>query len=268
MKKLDLNAAAEEFDMISDEMHLFYNTETGEFDFYNEYLGSDGEDPERFEEDCWVAAPSQRDIGEYGMMSDFADTVTDPRKNELLCVALEGRGAFRRFKDTLQRVGLTERWYAFRRAAYMEVARAWCEENEIPYDSSTAPVPISAQGVQMEPAAMCHVTVRTAILQETVDFYQWLLGLPIASRLSATDCEIVFLGESETKLELIGDGKAGMVHADGLTVGFAVDDLDEKLAMLDSRRIPHSGIISPSPNVRFAFFNDLNGCGIQLLEEI
>jgi len=47
-----------------------------------------------------------------------------------------------------------------------------------------------------------------------------------------------------------------------------VDDLDEKLAMLDSREIPHSHVISPGPNVRFAFFNDFNGCGIQLVEEI
>ena len=122
--------------------------------------------------------------------------------------------------------------------------------------------------VQMEPAIMCHVTVRTAKLQETVEFYQWLLGLPISRRLSAPDCEIVFLGENETKLELIGDNKAEPVQANGLTIGFAVDDLDEKLAMLDGGKIPHSEIISPSPDVRFAFFNDLNGCGIQLLDEI
>jgi len=109
MKKVDLNAAAEEFEMISDETHLFYNTETGEFDFFSDFMESEDADTEKFEKDCWVAAPSQRDIGEYDMMSDFTDTVTDPRKNELLSVALEGKGAFRRFKDTLQRVGLTER---------------------------------------------------------------------------------------------------------------------------------------------------------------
>jgi len=124
----------------------------------------------------------------------------------------------------------------------------------------------AAEEFDRKPALLCHVTVRTAKLLETVAFYQWLLGLPVSSRLSMPDCEIVFLGKNETKLELIGDDKAGMVSADGLTVGFAVDDLDEKLAMLDSRSIPHSDILSPSPDVRFAFFNDLNGCGIQLLE--
>jgi hypothetical protein len=65
---------------------------------------------------------------------------------------------------------------------------------------------------------------------------------------------------------LIGDEKAEKISANGLTVGFAVEDLDEKIAMLDSRRVPHSGVISPVPDVRFVFFTDLNGCGIQLLE--
>ena len=267
MKKLDLNAAADEFDMISDDTHLFYNMETGEFDFFADFMESEDADAEKFEEDCWVAAPSQRDINEYDMMSDFADTVTDRRKNELLCVALEGKGAFRRFKDTLHRVGLIEQWYAFRRAAYVELAREWCEENEIPYDSDMVPAPKSALGAQAEPAKLCHITVHTAKLQETVEFYQWLLGLPISRQFKTAAGEIVFLGESETKLELIGDKKAEPVGADGLAIGFAVDDLDDKLAMLDSRGIPHSDIISPALNVRFAFFNDLNGFGIQLLEE-
>jgi len=267
MKKLDLNAAADEFDMISDDMHLFYNTETGEFDFYADFMESGDVDAEKFEEDCWIAAPSQRDIGEYDMMSDFADTVTDPRKNELLCVALEGKGAFRRFKDTLHRVGLTEQWYAFKHDAYVELAREWCEENEIPYDSDTAPAPKSALRAQAEPAMLCHVTVRTVKLQETVEFYQWLLSLPVSRRFKTPVGEIVFLGENETKLELIGDNKAEPISANGLTIGFAVDDLDKKLAMLDSKGIPYSDVISPTPGVRFVFFSDLNGCGIQLLDE-
>ena len=111
-----------------------------------------------------------------------------------------------------------------------------------------------------------HVTVHTARLNETVEFYQWLLELPIARRLGTPEGEIVFLGESETKFELIGDAKAEKINARGLTIGFTVADLDAKLAMLDGRAIPHSPVISPGPGTRFAFFTDLNGCGIQLFE--
>ena len=134
MKKLDLNKAAEEFEMISDEHQLFYNRETDEFDFYIDPIYSGIEDDtEKFEEDCWIAAPSQRELNEYDIMVEFAETVTDLRANELLCLALEGRGAFRRFKDTLHRVDLTNEWYAFKHKAYVGIAREWCVENDIEY---------------------------------------------------------------------------------------------------------------------------------------
>ena len=134
MKKLDIKAVAEEFEMINEEHQLFYNIETGEFASYIDpiYTGLE-EDYERFEEDCWISCPSQRDLREYDIMVDFAESASDPATNELLSVALEGRGAFRRFKDTLHRVGLTDEWYAFKREAYIEIAREWCEENGIEY---------------------------------------------------------------------------------------------------------------------------------------
>jgi predicted enzyme related to lactoylglutathione lyase len=114
---------------------------------------------------------------------------------------------------------------------------------------------------------ICHVTVRTSRLSETLAFYQWLLDLPIASRLQYPDAEIIFLGENETKFELIQDSNAVPVNAKGLTIGFTVNNLAEKLSMLDERKIAHSEIISPGPGIRFAFFTDLNGCSIQLVEE-
>lgn len=112
-----------------------------------------------------------------------------------------------------------------------------------------------------------HITVHTAKLKETVEFYQWLLGLPISRNFSTPMGEIIFLGEGETKFELIEDNKAEKVNAKGLSIGFAVESLEQKLALLAGREIGHSQIISPSPNVRFAFFTDLNGCVIQLCEE-
>lgn len=133
MKKLDLNQAAEEFEMIDAETHLFYNTETGEFDFYSDFMDSNDACAEKFMGNRWIAAPNQRDIDEYDMMTRFAEAVTDSRANELLCVALEGRGAFRRFKETLHRVGKAEEWYAFKREAYIDLAREWCDDNNIPY---------------------------------------------------------------------------------------------------------------------------------------
>ncbi len=113
-----------------------------------------------------------------------------------------------------------------------------------------------------------HVTIRTPLLQQTVDFYQWLLDMPIAKEMhSPMAGRIVFLGNSKASLELIEDENAEPINAPCLSIGVMVDDLDAKLAMLDSRGIPHSGILSPVPQVRFAFFADLNGCHIQLMEQ-
>jgi|LSQX01.3.fsa_nt_gb aminoglycoside 6'-N-acetyltransferase I len=134
---LNLNKVAEEFEMISYETHLYFNKKTGEFEYHSDFMDSDTVDAEMFEEDFRIAAPTPNDIDEYNIMVRFTKTVTEPRINELLCVALEGRGAFRRFKDTLHRVGLVDEWLAFKRDAYIDIARDWCEENGITYLDKT-----------------------------------------------------------------------------------------------------------------------------------
>jgi len=131
--KLDLNKVAGEFDVISSETRLFYNTETGEFDWYNDYMDMEDDDSEKFDDDAWIAAPNQRDLNEYSIMEDFIYTVSDSHKKELLSVAIEGRGAFRRFKDTLHRVDLLNEWYSYKHDAFVELAREWCARNGIDY---------------------------------------------------------------------------------------------------------------------------------------
>lgn len=112
---------------------------------------------------------------------------------------------------------------------------------------------------------ICHITVTTAKLQESVEFYRWLLDLPIAKKITLPDKEIVFLGAGQTKLEFIADSQAKMVDIKDITIGFKVADLDKKLAMLKSKNIPYSEIVQLA-NARFAFFTDINGCNIQLFQ--
>ena len=94
MIKLDLYKATDEFDIISSETSLFYNVKTGEFEWHNEDMEMEDDDFEKYEGDEWIAAPSQWDINEYSIIKDFVNTVPDLHKNELLSVAIEGRGAF------------------------------------------------------------------------------------------------------------------------------------------------------------------------------
>lgn len=68
-------------------------------------------------------------INEYRMMENFIETVTDEMMQSRLYRTIQGRGAFRRFKDMVWGTGWEQKWYDFRDNAYVDIAREWCEEN-------------------------------------------------------------------------------------------------------------------------------------------
>jgi ATP/maltotriose-dependent transcriptional regulator MalT len=71
-------------------------------------------------------------------MAEFAETVGDARLRDRLEVALDGHGAFRRFKNVLlDFLAERERWFAFRDARLRAAAREWLAEQGI--DPTTVP---------------------------------------------------------------------------------------------------------------------------------
>jgi hypothetical protein len=75
---------------------------------------------------------------EYSWMADFVATVDDARLRDRLEVALDGRGAFRRFKNVLLDFPAErERWFAFRGERLRAAALAWLAEQEI--EATTVP---------------------------------------------------------------------------------------------------------------------------------
>ena len=61
-----------------------------------------------------------------GDMKWFISYVDDPEVADRLSIAISGRGAFRRFKDTLSRwPDLMTRWFAFSEDRQRGRARAW-----------------------------------------------------------------------------------------------------------------------------------------------
>ncbi len=69
---------------------------------------------------------------EYRWMEEFAETVGDARLRDRLEVALDGRGAFRRFKNALLDFPAErERWFAFRDERLRAAAREWLVEQGI-----------------------------------------------------------------------------------------------------------------------------------------
>ena len=93
----------------------FLNLVTGEVVFFSEYVGLSDEDEHLLEEiegsSDYVAVERIPSHEAYQWMVDFVDEVVAPADEdtaEKLSIALNGKGAFRRFKDTLHLVN--EQW--------------------------------------------------------------------------------------------------------------------------------------------------------------
>jgi len=84
-------------------------------------------------EDDYLALPTKYDLNEYQIMEEFVLSLKDRRASELLYTSIKGKGAFRRFKDTLHRLQLAEEWYTYRDAALRQVAIDWCESNQVQF---------------------------------------------------------------------------------------------------------------------------------------
>ena len=112
-------------------------------------------------------------------------------------------------------------------------------------------------------------TLMVRDMAQSLAFYQEIVGLAIDRRVGAgPGTEIVFLGDGETKIELIcnQDGKEISVGPD-ISWGFEVDSLEDTLALVGEKGVPvHSGPFSPNPHTRFFYVLDPNGMKIQFVQ--
>jgi Uncharacterised protein family (UPF0158) len=71
-------------------------------------------------------------------MADFADGITDERAGRRLARAIQGKGAFRWFKDELHEEypGLLPVWYAFRDTRARRRAVQWLADNSLIDDNA------------------------------------------------------------------------------------------------------------------------------------
>jgi catechol 2,3-dioxygenase-like lactoylglutathione lyase family enzyme len=128
----------------------------------------------------FVEVPQRQSSDGWDVMRRFIDEAPDPRLRERLVRAIEGKGAFRRFKDELSRhPEARERWFAFEAG----VKREWAEEwlREIGIESTWSP-PARKQGAadwQPKVVGVHHVQITAPRGQEQAarEFYCGVLGL-------------------------------------------------------------------------------------------
>lgn len=72
-------------------------------------------------------------IDEYRIMEDFCLFIRDDQLSYVLCKDIQGKGAFKRFKEDLYRYGLEDRWYEYRDKVLKDYVKKWCEDQGILY---------------------------------------------------------------------------------------------------------------------------------------
>ena len=117
----------------------------------------------------------------------------------------------------------------------------------------------------------CWSTLMVKNLEESLKFYQEIVGLEVSRRFQAgPGMEIAFLGDGDTKIELICNGSSEEVNVGkDISWGFEVDSLDRALSLIKEKGLEiHSGPFQPNPNIKFFYVLDPNGLKVQLVQNI
>lgn len=121
-------------EMVDDMTDCYYNPEKDEIFLSNigEYEDlTEDEIDELFE--ASIILPTQHEINEYQIIVDFIDTLDNLEIKDNLHRLIQGKGAFRRFKDYCFDENIIQDWYKYRDERYKEIAIEWCKENELKY---------------------------------------------------------------------------------------------------------------------------------------
>lgn len=84
----------------------------------------------------YIPIPNVMDGDEAAMMRAFAESRPREDVKERLLTALQGAGAVTRFRHQVRHLLLKPAWEAFKQDYLMQVARDWCEENDVEYRKS------------------------------------------------------------------------------------------------------------------------------------
>lgn len=138
--KVDLNEiidALEMFALDSNYLRSFVNMETGRV--VSLAQGEDFSDVEDEDlEGDWIpdhyaSLPMREELNEYEMMEEFCDSIANRKIQDNLLCAIQGKGAFGRFRTAIHCHNIEDQWYKFREACFKKIAIEFCRRHSLAY---------------------------------------------------------------------------------------------------------------------------------------
>jgi hypothetical protein len=140
-----------EIELQIDDTFTFINTKTGEvITLMREEIGAaEDEKPLEYfpdwqrenikkaisiiedEDGVYVDFTLRNDYNEYEIIQDFIGTLVDEDIRDKINEVIQGRGAFRRFKDGIIEHGVDKHWYKYKESKIKELVIEWCKEHDI-----------------------------------------------------------------------------------------------------------------------------------------
>ena len=134
--KVKLSTIIDAVEMMDQYSEYFLDKETGEIEWVSDMAMTQEEQEEvydRLDEHVFYRLPTSSDIRDYDIMESFVNMLSGSAYEKLVR-DIQGRGAFRRFKDSVICMGIDQQWYDYQMAAYKRKAAEWCEDNGIEYE--------------------------------------------------------------------------------------------------------------------------------------
>jgi hypothetical protein len=140
--QVDLNEIVDALEMLAmtgDFSRSFLNMHTGRVVTFFE--GEDFSDVEEDLEGDWIpeyyaSLPEKDELNEYEMMETFCCSIKNGKIQEDLLYAIQGKGAFGRFKTAVHCHNIENKWYKFREERLKEIAIEFCERHGLTYHYS------------------------------------------------------------------------------------------------------------------------------------
>ena len=182
--KVNLLDVIDAIDTINEDETYFYSIQDEEI----VYALDDGEDEEFF-----IPLPTKQEVNDYQNMVNFTESIEDDKKRDWFENAIHGKGAFRRFRATLERFGMETEWYDYLEACHRELAIEWCEQHGIVYDMTARCEEVDDDWVEedvvveKEPIKQVHIPLRFVRIDE--DNYMSALSLCILTFKSSINTQ-------------------------------------------------------------------------------